>query len=152
MMIGEIRQSLREIVRSLGFANYQQRYYGLSVSQVHSIIELEIREVMTTQELAIVLLHDKSTVSRMLNGLERDGITTWLPNPNDGRSKLIKLTPKGVELAAKINGIATRQTQRAMDLLNREEKQIVQRGVTLIAKMLVKDIANADLKQPKLKE
>lgn len=152
MMISEIRQSLREIVRCLGFTNYQQRYYGLSVSQVHSIIELDLRKSMTSQEMASVLLHDKSTVSRMLDGLEQAGITTCQPNPNDGRSKLIKLTPKGVELAAQINGIATSQTERAIGLLNNEEKQIVQRGVRLIAKALAKDIAKSNLTPSNLKE
>lgn len=60
---------------------------------------------------------DRSTLSDMLQRMERDGLVTARPNPSDARAKALQLTAKGARLlrAAQPHAIAVgRETAKRM--------------------------------------
>lgn len=50
--------------------------------------------------VAELLAMDRTTLTAALKPLERRGLVKVVPNPHDGRSRLLKLTAKGRELLA----------------------------------------------------
>lgn len=57
--------------------------------------ELAARGPLGIAALADALQVDVSTVSRQIMPLERQGLLMRLPNPDDGRSSLVEITPAG---------------------------------------------------------
>jgi DNA-binding MarR family transcriptional regulator len=78
---------------------------GLKSTQYSILTELNSRgaALPTVNELAEVLVMDRSTLGQNLRPLERDGLVTLLIDPKDRRSRLIALTKQGV---AKLNEAA----------------------------------------------
>lgn len=72
---------------------------GLSVPQYDLLMSLMRKDGQTQQELASRLLVVKSNVSSLLSRAERDGLIERQENPEDGRAKLVTLTPEGRRLA-----------------------------------------------------
>jgi len=58
----------------------------------------EPRQMTPTELYRSVLLSSGGT-TKVLIHLEKRGLTERVPNPNDGRSKLVRLTPAGAQLA-----------------------------------------------------
>ena len=70
-------------------------YYGLTITQ-HYVLDLLIqRGALTLNELAAEMGLDKSTLSRVVDGLERKQAIKRTANPLDGRSALIEATSSG---------------------------------------------------------
>ena len=51
--------------------------------------------------VADLLAIDRTTLTAALKPLERRGLVKVLPNPKDGRSRVLKLMPKGKQLLEK---------------------------------------------------
>ena len=67
----------------------------MSVTEAHTIGELHRGGPATQQRLAEALRLQRSTVSRLVDQLEADGVATRAPNPDDRRSVLVSLTDLG---------------------------------------------------------
>lgn len=53
-------------------------------------------------ELARTVGVREPTIVRMLAGLEKSGLITRSPDPNDARAKMIALTPQGLEIVKQV--------------------------------------------------
>lgn len=72
---------------------------GLTVPQYDLLMSLMRKDGQAQQELASRLLVAKSNVSSLLSRAERDGLIERRANPEDGRGKVVTLTPAGKRLA-----------------------------------------------------
>lgn len=70
-------------------------YYGLTITQHYVLDVLIQRGALTLNALADEMRLDKSTLSRVVDGLERKQAAKRIANPSDGRSTLIAVTPSG---------------------------------------------------------
>ena len=70
-------------------------YYGLTITQHYVLDVLIQRGALTLTALAADIRLDKSTLSRVVDGLERKQAAKRLANPADGRSTLIEVTRSG---------------------------------------------------------
>jgi DNA-binding MarR family transcriptional regulator len=70
-------------------------YYGLTITQHYVLDVLIQRGALTLNELATEMGLDKSTLSRVVDGLERKRAAKRIANPADGRSTLIDVTRSG---------------------------------------------------------
>lgn len=70
-------------------------YHGFTITQCYVIDVLVRRGPITLNELATHMLLDKSTLSRVVDGLERQNAVRRTSNPSDGRSTLIGVTRSG---------------------------------------------------------
>ena len=70
-------------------------YHGLTITQCYVLEILIRRGPLTLNELAAEMYLDKSTLSRVVGGLERKYAVKRKSNPADGRSILLEATPSG---------------------------------------------------------
>ncbi|MFT3972640.1 MAG: helix-turn-helix domain-containing GNAT family N-acetyltransferase [Amaricoccus sp.] len=128
--IESIRASSRRLVRELGFTGGDFAGTDLSPSAVHALIEIE-RGGMTARDLGAVLHLEKSSVSRMLRKLIDAGDVAEGAGGDDGRVKLLSLTPAGSGRVARIHDFARAQVAAALARMTADEAQTVLTGLRL---------------------
>ncbi len=115
--LAPIRAAARNLVREFGFMRGTLAGTELPPSAVHALVEIGAKESMTAAELCDVLLLEKSSVSRMLRKLVESGELAEAPDARDGRAKLLRLTAKGRQTLAAIDGFADAQVRAALERL-----------------------------------
>ncbi len=87
---------------------------GLSPAHMPVLMALEAGD-MTQKAIAEQASVEQATMTATLNRMERDGLVTRRPNPQDGRSMLVALTPlaraKLPEVAQAVNTINAHATE-----------------------------------------
>jgi DNA-binding MarR family transcriptional regulator len=78
---------------------------GVSNDEAHLLSYLESYSPAPIYELQRVLGHRPSTLTGLIDRLERRRLVRREPNPEDGRSFLIRLTGSGRELAGRVSGM-----------------------------------------------
>lgn len=64
------------------------------------------------------------TLVRVVEGLVEDGLITRVDNPRDGRSKLVSLTPAGLEMVRTIQPILDEERRAVLDGLDDRELEV----------------------------
>ncbi len=92
----ELRDLLRSLVKDLGLLQ-KEKYAccGMTLAQCHCLIETGYIKKATVNELAETLKLDQSTVSRMIEGLVKEGLINRTPGEEDRRKIEIQLSPRG---------------------------------------------------------
>ena len=114
---------------------FQEAGIELTAEQWGAIILLLNSDAMTQGQLGERLCLEKSSVSRLVSGLERRGWVVRTKSPGDSRHKLVSPTPKTLEAAERCAAVARtilEEAQRGMT----EDEQLVCRS------FLVRIIAN----------
>jgi len=78
---------------------FQEADIDMTAEQWGAILVLLNGEAMTQGQLGERLCLEKSSVSRLTDGLERRGWIIRTQNPKDSRQKLITPTPKALDTA-----------------------------------------------------
>jgi DNA-binding MarR family transcriptional regulator len=78
---------------------------GLSAAEVNALACFDGREAVSVRELVTATAQRPSTLTGVLDRLERRGLIERGPNPADRRSVLVGLTPEGRRDAARV-GVA----------------------------------------------
>jgi DNA-binding MarR family transcriptional regulator len=84
------------------------------VGQEHVVYRLAIEQGITQAQLADALCVDASTVTKMLQRLERDGVVERRADPEDARVQRVYLTPNGTRLVQPVVDIWRRAEARLM--------------------------------------
>lgn len=96
-------EALSELTRVYAFRDRDRICcFDVSVSQCYALEEIVRHGGPTLNELAAHLYLDKSTTSRVVDGLERKGYALRAPHPEDGRAVCLRATPDGERLLASI--------------------------------------------------
>jgi DNA-binding MarR family transcriptional regulator len=96
-------EALADLVRVYQFRDRMSiSWHGISVTQCYALEALVDRGALTMNELAGLLWLDKSTASRVADGLEAAGLVRRTPHPTDGRSILLEPTRTGRGLHQRI--------------------------------------------------
>ncbi len=130
-----LRRSSQLMVRELGFLESSYATAGLPHSYWHALIEIEAG-IRSATELAAQLRLDKSTTSRIVERLRKDGWITMTADPQDARRTSLSLSKRGARDVERIHGHANGRVQAALALLNEDDRQIVTRGMALYARAL----------------
>jgi DNA-binding MarR family transcriptional regulator/L-amino acid N-acyltransferase YncA len=134
--VNELRRSARSVVRELGLLNNAYFEVGVTLAERHLLIELATYPSPTMREIAERLLLDKSTVSRLISNAVKKGYVECITDEKDKRKRFLIMTEKGQQTLNAFEPIAFNQTKEALLTLNKEEIQIVHKGVALYAKGL----------------
>lgn len=89
------------VARALNFhlsKRFKQAGIDLTAEQWGAMILLWNEDGRKQQEFVQELALEKSTVSRLIDGLEKHRLAVRTPDPDDSRQKLIVLTDKGREI------------------------------------------------------
>jgi DNA-binding MarR family transcriptional regulator len=99
-----LRDALRRLVVAHGTLDDARRPCGTPLPMPHAWALLELsRRAMTVTELASRLNIDRTNVSRLCAKMESAGELARRPHPEDGRARLVELTPAGARLAAQVD-------------------------------------------------
>lgn len=96
---------------------------GVTVTPAQAAILFMLREKdgQSMSELSQVLSMDNSTVTGLVDRLQRSGLVTRRANPDDRRISLIRITPQGVEEIKKAKPVITRVNERIKAGLSEQE-------------------------------
>jgi DNA-binding MarR family transcriptional regulator len=81
------------------FLRALERRLGKTAGPMPVLFALQGGRALTQKELAISATVEQPTMANTLARMERDGLVRRRPDPNDGRSALVELTPLGAERA-----------------------------------------------------
>ncbi len=132
----EIRQASREMVRELHLLDNDPNFAGHRFSECHVLMELEILGQTTASELCERLVLEKSKVSRLVKGLVKRGEVNVLPNPVDGRQRLLSLTSSGRKNLKPVHRHSNTQVEAALSCLPPTDREEVVAGLSRYAKAL----------------
>lgn len=113
-VISTIRSAARVLVREHGYMERTLAGTDLSPSAVHTIIELGETGSLTSKELADRLNLEKSTISRLVQALEKRGEITSEKMETDGRSFRIALTDQGRKTLAVLAAYGEKKVSGAL--------------------------------------
>jgi DNA-binding MarR family transcriptional regulator len=100
------RLSLASNAASNLIAGVYEARFGLSIPQWRLVAVLAEQACATPQDLVALTRMDKIAVSRAANQLKGRGLVDSEPNPNDGRSHFLSLSPAGRRLYRRIAPLA----------------------------------------------
>lgn len=73
---------------------------GLGLNQYSILAKVDRHGEPSVQQLAALLVMDRSTLGHLLRPLDRRGLLTVRPSTSDGRRRVVALTPEGSALLA----------------------------------------------------
>ena len=99
--------------------------YDVSMGQSHGLERLANRGPMTLNEFAASLFLEKSSASRLADGLERKGYVQRKPGVDDARYVLLELTRRGRTLHSRIERDLLEERALVLADLTPEERTLV---------------------------
>jgi MarR family transcriptional regulator, 2-MHQ and catechol-resistance regulon repressor len=131
----ELRDALSELIRVYGFRDRDRICcYDISVTQCYALQAIVRRGPLTLNELAAELYLDKSTASRVVDGLEKKGYAARRENPESRRSILVEPTDPGAELLERIEGELLLEEMRLIEDLDPEVRRGAARLIGRLAR------------------
>jgi len=134
--IHPVRHAARLLVRELDLLGGRVSCCGLTVSECHLVTELSMRGQATASELGELLVLEKSTMSRLVNKLVKNGLVCARCCEDDRRARLLCLTEKGKQQALRVDEYANDQVQRALAFLSPDEERQVAQSLQRYARSL----------------
>lgn len=104
-----LRQAARHVTRLYDAALAP---VGLGLNQYSVLAKLDRFGPKPVQDLATILVMDRSTLGHLLRPLERRGLVTLDADEHDRRSRLVALTPAGAALIRKARHLWVRAEHR----------------------------------------
>jgi DNA-binding MarR family transcriptional regulator len=131
----ELHDALSDLLRVYQFRDRTSICcHGISVTQCYALEAVVQRGSVTMNELAALLWLDKSTASRVVDGLERDGHVRRAAHPSDGRSVLLEPTRSGRALHARITRELIEEEKKLLADFDPEIRQATARLVARLAR------------------
>jgi DNA-binding MarR family transcriptional regulator len=135
----DILIKIRKLVRSIDIESKKvQKDYGVSIPQVLCLNFLrDSSNYQATQgEIRKFLNLNPSTVSGIINRLEKKGYLARLPKSGDKRVVNIALTSAGDKLLGTIPALLHEQLSEKLQRLNAEELKMVESGLETLVQIL----------------
>ncbi len=114
----------------------QQADTGLSPSLTAALVAVARRGPLTPSELADAERVKRPTATRFISCLERAGLVSRDPDPEDGRSYRVDITPRGAGLLAAAAGRKNAYLARGLESLDADELATLDRAAALLERLL----------------
>lgn len=134
-----LHRSLEDLIRLIQFRDRDRICcHGISVSQCYALEALASAGPLRLNALAGRLYLEKSTASRVMDGLVAKGYAERTRDPEDGRAVLLAVTAEGRELFERIEEDLVAEVRAVLADFEPE----VRRGMTLVLERLVRATAS----------
>ncbi len=121
-----LQRVLTELIRVYQFRDRDAVCcYDVSPGQCHGLERLANRGPMSLNEFAASLYLEKSSASRLADGLERKGYLTRKPRVDDARYLQLELTKRGRTLHDRIERDLIEERAQVLADLTEEERKLV---------------------------
>jgi DNA-binding MarR family transcriptional regulator len=142
--IVEIVQGLRRIVKALHtYSQDVRNAYGLTGPQLWALKTLQQHGRMSTGRLAAALAVHQSSVSILVDRLEKRGLVRRMRERLDHRIVSMELTPRGVVLAAEAPEAAQGRLRHALEAMPPREVRQIRRAVDQLVEAMEATDVNA---------
>ncbi len=99
------------------------RAFGLTLPQYAVLRLLDLEKGRRLTSLSKRLLRSKSSITRIVDQLERDELVRRAPDPDDRRAQRVYLTPAGAARYAQAHVAHERSLQQRFSVLSEAEQQ-----------------------------
>lgn len=109
----------------LASTDSQLEKHGISQGRLRLLAQLRLKEAdgLAPWELADHLGISRATITRFLDGLQRDGLIERIPSKADRRSLVVRLSPRGAKLIRALLPERVRRIQALMAGLGAGDKK-----------------------------
>ncbi len=131
----DIIVSIRKIVRSINLESKSiQKEFGLSITQLLCMGHLQnsTHYQSTHKELMDLLSLNSSTVTGIINRLEKRGYVARLPKAGDKRVTYITLTASGIKLLEETPNVLHDRLAKKIEGLSEDDQLMVRRALEII--------------------
>ncbi|MEK5333741.1 MarR family winged helix-turn-helix transcriptional regulator [Lysinibacillus sp. FSL W8-0992] len=135
-IIADIRQFNRFYTNLLGLLDKHVLDTGYSFTEARVIVEIGLLEQCISNNLVENLNIDRSYMSRIITKLSNDGLISKESSILDNRTKLIRLTPKGLALFDQLNEKSDEQIVKLLQGLSPMETKEIHASMLMIQKKL----------------
>jgi len=123
----DLQEALTDLVRAYQFRDRDAICcYDVTLAQSQALERLGRHGPMTLNEFAGALYLEKSSASRLADGLERKGYVTRRQHPDDARYIQIELTKPGRALAQKLlDDLVDGRSEMLLELTSSERRTVI---------------------------
>jgi DNA-binding MarR family transcriptional regulator/GNAT superfamily N-acetyltransferase len=153
--VSRVRRFNRRWTEILGLLGQGLLATDLSLTEARVIFELAHGERTERLELRRRLGIDDSFLTRVLRGLEANGLVAVSPSTVDGRRRDLVLTTRGRAAFAELDGRSDEQVAALLAPLSTDQRRLLGDSMTVITKLVdppggdptvvIRDLANGDL-------
>jgi DNA-binding MarR family transcriptional regulator len=117
---------------------YNQRLAGYDLSVPKALLLLEISPEIgkNPKSLAKSLDLENSSITGLLDRLEKQGLVKRRPNPEDRRGILISLTPDGIIARQTITTLVEEMDRRIREVISGDDTKTFRRVMAVISKQI----------------
>ncbi|WP_378083228.1 MarR family winged helix-turn-helix transcriptional regulator [Cohnella suwonensis] len=135
----QLRDTVQQFIRSFGLLEQTTTPCGfsMSLSQVFAIQELE-KQTLTITELAERLRLERSSVSRLVDGLVKGGFVSRELNENNRREVLLDLTEKGTSSIRRVREQSVQFYNDILENLSENEQMMFYNSLKKFTDSLIK--------------
>jgi len=116
------------------------RQFGLTDVQFNLLILLAIHSGskggLSQAQLSDMMLVNRANITSLIDRMEKAELVERTDAPNDRRYNIIKMTPKGKKLFAKVEPLYSKQIRQLMAVLNESEQKGLVKALGKIRKEL----------------
>jgi DNA-binding MarR family transcriptional regulator len=139
----ETAAHLRLVINRAARRMRQEAGTELRASSASALVTVELHGPLTPSELAEIEGVKRPTATRLLRGLEREGLIERTPDPKDGRSALISITSAGHERLRRLRNRKNAYLARRMRGLDEAEVESLEAAAAILERLLEGDRARA---------
>jgi DNA-binding MarR family transcriptional regulator len=131
-LASQLRMAIARTARRLR----QEAGGGLSPTSAAALATIHRHPYLTPSELATRERIQRPTATRLFANLEADGLIVRMPDPADGRSCLLSLTPEGAERLEEIRTRKDAFLAERLQRLSAEDRATLKRAADLLEGLL----------------
>lgn len=118
-----VRRAERAMINRLNH-KFRNSGYDITTEQYRVLVILWNNDGLNQQELAEATHKNKTSLTRLINNLEKRGLVVRVQDRTDNRNKHVCLTGKGKELPKELTRLAKETLKDALAGISAEEIQI----------------------------
>jgi|ERR1041384_860992 DNA-binding MarR family transcriptional regulator len=139
-----IVQGLRRIVKALhAYSQDVYRQFGLTAPQLWALKTLQRGGRLSAGQLAGALAVHQSSLSILVDRLEKRGLVTRVRSRGDGRFVLIELSKRGLALSAMAPDPAQGRLLHGLQAMTRADVREIRRAVDRLVQVMEAEDTNA---------
>ena len=116
--------------------NFEKAGYPVTCEQWAVLMNLWRKNGQSQKDLAGVTCKDKTSITRLIDGMEKRNLVVRIPDRKDGRQKLIYLTNQGKELQQKLLVLVQKTLQEAQSAVSPRNLKICKDVLRQVAQNL----------------
>ena len=114
-----VRRAERALINRLNH-KFKSHGYDITTEQYRVLVNLWNIDGQNQQELAEAAHKNKTSLTRLINNLEKRNLVVRIPDKTDHRNKHVYLTPKGKKLPKELTQLAKETLREAQTGIPRE--------------------------------